>query len=619
MSNKKRLIAWLPVRRAKLIIWTVVSVLLLSNLGAIIDSIFHPDIPYFDVEHIIVGVPTALLLGVMFVFIIIYFERLQLAFDNLSQSEKDLRGSREKIDSLLQNTDQGIYGVDLLGTCTFINRAALDFLGYQEGECIGVNMHTLIHHSFADGTPYSQEDCPILHSMLTGNGCRLSDEVLWRKDGSFFHAEYSSYPLVESGEIRGSVVTFSDISERKQAEKVRLQYSTELEKRVEERTIELVLSNRVKDEFLAMMSHELRTPLTSVLGLSDVLLEGITGPLNEKQKESIQRIRFSGRHLLDVINDVLDLSKIQARKFEIRPVRVGVDEICKASLVFVQTLSSQKNISLVYTPPEANRALIADPQRLKQVLINLLNNAVKFTPQNGRVKLEVTPDAARKQIRFSVTDNGIGISPEDLLKLFQPFVQLDNKLSRQYPGTGLGLALVKHLVELQGGSVEVQSELGVGSCFAFILPWDLEQEIPRPAREVKNEPLKAGPLSLAKILIADDDKDTVLVLQDYLGIFGYQIVIAEDGRQVLPRVEELLPDIILMDIQMPYANGLDLTRRLRADPRFASIPIVALTAFAMPGDKERCLEAGMNDYLSKPVNLLELKNMIRGLVEPAAG
>jgi CheY-like chemotaxis protein len=255
---------------------------------------------------------------------------------------------------------------------------------------------------------------------------------------------------------------------------------------------------------------------------------------------------------------------------------------------------------------------VADPRRLKQVLINLLNNAVKFTPNNGKVKLEVTTDAQSKRMHFAVSDTGIGICAEDMPRLFQPFVQLDSKLSRIYAGTGLGLVLVKKMVEMQGGSVEVQSEFGVGSCFTFALPWEQKDEKLQP--ESENEGRSAPTATHAKVLIADDDKGTVMIIEGYLGEYGFQVFVAEDGRQVIPKVEEIMPDVILMDIQMPYGNGLDLTRRLRADPRFATIPIIALTAFAMQEDEERCLAAGMNEYMSKPVKLKDLKKLIERLL-----
>ena len=406
----------------------------------------------------------------------------------------------------------------------------------------------------------------------------------------------------------------TELARRKVEEETVRQLNATLEERVEERTIELVRANHIKDEFLAMISHELRTPLTSVLGFSETLLEGLRGPLNEKQEIAIKMIRSSGKHLLNIINDVLDISKIQSDNLSFSPQLFDVNEACKDSLIFVKQLAVQKSISVDYALLSMDRMLTADPQRLKQVLINLLNNAVKFTPRNGKVKLDVIPDRKARLMRFSVTDTGIGISAEDLAKLFKPFVQLDSKLSRQYEGTGLGLVLVKKMVEMQGGSVEVKSEPGVGSVFSFVLPWDPKEEPPLPVPAPKSETPKSDSPGRSRILIVDDDDVTVMLIKDYLEEFGYQVSVAENGRQCLPKVEEVSPDLILMDIQMPFANGLDLTRTLKADARYCAIPIIGLTAFAMQGDKESCLEAGMNAYLSKPVKLRDLKEMIGALV-----
>jgi signal transduction histidine kinase/ActR/RegA family two-component response regulator len=407
----------------------------------------------------------------------------------------------------------------------------------------------------------------------------------------------------------------------------RLQQSNiELERRVEERTaelsqinVELVHANRIKSEFLATMSHELRTPLNSVLGMSESLLEQIKGPINEKQEQYLKLIHSSGEHLLGLINDILEVSKIEAGKLELHPEFISVKEICESSLSFIKESAAKKSISVKFRNEEAIPSVHADPQRLKQILVNLLSNAVKFTPQRGKISLEVNLNPEKNRIRFSVKDNGIGIEHENISKLFTPFTQLDSSLSRQYEGTGLGLALVLKLTELHGGSVKVESEPGKGSRFTVILPWSEGQiqgrkTAPLTPMEALPEPVTAAKQPVT-ILLAEDNLSNVLTIQEYLSDHGYEVIVAHNGLEAIANAEKTLPNIILMDIQMPVMSGLEAIRRLRATPKFASVPIIALTALAMPGDRERCLETGADEYLSKPVSLKGLIETINLLLQ----
>jgi signal transduction histidine kinase/CheY-like chemotaxis protein len=424
------------------------------------------------------------------------------------------------------------------------------------------------------------------------------------------------------------IVSIIDITERKHAQTIISQYAVEMERRVEERTSELMRSNkeleyanRAKSEFLANRSHELRTPLNSILGFSETLLEKKRGSLNEKQEQYIGLIYSSGEHLLSLINDVLEVSKIEAGKLDVHPDLISIKEVCESSLNFVKTTAMKKSITLEYINEQFISTIRADPQRLKQILVNLLNNAVKFTPEKGKVLLEIHTNAERERIQFSVTDNGIGIAHEDLKKLFTPFTQLDSSLSRQYEGTGLGLVIVYKLTELHGGSVQVESEPGKGSCFTVILPWNENQstvkdqgtKTPIAAEAMSRPASNSGDQGV--ILLAEDNMANVLTIQEYLADQGYKVVVTHNGVEAIARAKEVSPKIILMDIQMPEMDGLEAIRRLRSTPQFASVPIIALTALAMPGDRERCLETGANEYMSKPISLKLLVNTIDGLLE----
>ncbi|MBE0669452.1 MAG: response regulator [Anaerolineales bacterium] len=410
--------------------------------------------------------------------------------------------------------------------------------------------------------------------------------------------------------------------------------NTELEERVAKRTeelnhtnAELEHANRAKDEFLANMSHELRTPLNSILGLSESLLEQRRGLLNENQQNSLQIIQSSGHHLLELINDILDLSKIEAGNFDYYPQSVDVNALCKASLFFVKSQAAKKSININYNNQSPGSTISADPRRLKQILVNLLANAVKFTPNNGHVTLQVSTDRDKELIQFSVIDTGVGIAAEDLKRLFTPFVQVDSSLNRQFEGTGLGLALVQKLTDLHGGSVQVESEVGKGSRFTINLHHiekpveqvDESQTVnpylsDKQTNEVDFQFEGKSPAPRRKILIAEDNETNVITIGENLESHGYEIQVAHDGLEAIAKAQETSPDIILMDIQMPLMNGLEAMRRLRAEPRFASTPIIAITALAMVGDRERCLEAGATEYLSKPVSLKALRQMIETLL-----
>ncbi|MCB0163343.1 MAG: GAF domain-containing protein [Anaerolineae bacterium] len=418
-----------------------------------------------------------------------------------------------------------------------------------------------------------------------------------------------------------------EITERKQAQEALEAERASLAYRIEARTSELQVANaelarasRLKDEFLASMSHELRTPLNAILGMAEVLQDQVYGPLTPKQMKTTQTIEHSGRHLLSLINDILDLSKIGAGKLSLNPHPVVIKNVCETSLQFVKQMAHTSQIKLVANYDDQAETLSADELRLKQILVNLLSNAVKFTPEGGRVGLEVNGDPANQVVTFTVWDTGIGISEEDLSKLFQPFVQLDSRLSRAYSGTGLGLSLVYRLTEMHGGSITVESEIGQGSRFTVSLPWQLSTD--KKAKLQPDNPIQNGysepnvfqrqlkPL----VLLAEDNEANIQMIFDYLTVTDHQVVVARNGFEATQQAREKRPDIILMDIQMPEMDGLEAIRQLRTDPCLATTPIIALTALAMPGDKERCLAAGATDYLSKPISLKQLINVINSQI-----
>lgn len=451
-----------------------------------------------------------------------------------------------------------------------------------------------------------------------------------------------------------------------------------LAQRVEERTTELRQANdelakasRLKDEFLASMSHELRTPLHAILSYAELLQEEIYGPLNERQLRSLYDLAEVGKHLLALINDLLDVSRIEADKLELEISEVKIGEICEASLRFIQQSASQKNLQIITSFDERLATMEADERRLKQILANLLNNAVKFTPAGAQIGLNVTLRERTGQVKFVVWDCGIGIEAENLQKIFQPFVQIDARLARNYPGAGLGLALVDRLTKLHGGTVSVASEPGKGSRFTVLLP--LHQAVaPLPSEEAKpllpleaqssNFAIMKVPVGLLAdqtnlvvkttieetklnghsanqaepalasytpipvtgqeqqpagallkqvkplLLVGEDNELNRKTLVDFLEFKGYAVVVAEDGQQAIDVAARHNPDLILIDVQMPVLDGLSAIREMRTQGN--AKPIIALTGLAMHGDEQRCLSAGATAYYSKPVRLNELVAVI---------
>jgi PAS domain S-box-containing protein len=391
------------------------------------------------------------------------------------QAEEQLRYQLQLSRSITDKSADSIFVSDDKGRATFINPEAAKTFGFAAEELLGQPLHEKIHHHYPDGRPFPREECVLAQIHATGKSVRNKEDVFFRKDGSAVIVECSNAPLEVNGQRVGAVLMARDVTDRKEADEALRRARESLEEKVDERTRELIEANvklrdldRLKSQFLANMSHELRTPLNAIIGFSELMHDGKAGgPVSAEQKEYLGDILNSATHLLQLINDVLDLSKVEAGRMEVLKSTVHIEEIISEVTQNVAPIMSVKELKLVRDVPPDLPPIVTDRRKLLQILLNLASNAVKFT---DRGEIRIRCQTAPSTIELSVSDTGLGIKPEELPLLFQPFSQIDGSLRKRHEGTGLGLYLSERLVTLLGGDLTVASEYGKGSTFTITLP-----------------------------------------------------------------------------------------------------------------------------------------------------
>jgi two-component system CheB/CheR fusion protein len=505
----------------------------------------------------------------------------------LVRARKEIAEREERIRLLLDSTAEAIYGIDLSGVCTFCNSACARLLGYDSpGALIGKQMHRLIHHTRADGTPYSPEQSPIFDSMRHRIGAHVDDEVIWRADGTPFPAEYWSHPIERDQEVIGAVVTFLDITERRQAEQ------------------DVLDGVRRREQFLAMLSHELRNPLAAILAATRVLESASWA--DDGCHEAGRVVARQANHMSRLLDDLLDVARITRGHIALRSELVDLRDAAHSAIEALNPFFADHSTTLDVDIAGEPLLVRGDAARLQQIQANLLSNASKYSPRGSHVRFELGRDGDQAVIR--VSDQGHGIAPDILPRIFDLFVQGDQSLARSEGGLGIGLTLLKSLVELHHGQVEARSEgLDRGSEFIVRLPL-----VTATGDEPQAPPARRP---VTSVVLVEDQDDARRMLQILLEAEGLRVFPAANGLEGVSLIERQRPDLALVDLGLPVMSGFELARRVRANPDLASTRLVALSGYGQDADIQAALDAGFDEHLTKPPDPGRLEALLTGGID----
>ena len=512
----------------------------------------------------------------------------------LKQREAQLADMAAQTELILGSAGEGILRVNRACTIVYANPAAAGLLGGEPGWLVGRSLREVMRLSHQNESRHVDNWCPAEQAMSANQVIRVDDEVFRRADGSSCPVEYTAAPVVESGEVTGAVVVFTDVTARKE-----LEHAAALRQAAE-------VANAAKSEFLSRMSHELRTPLNAILGFGQLLERS---DLDERQHRHVEYVIKGGRHLLRLIDEILEISRLESGTLpvSIEPVMIG--DAVNESLQMIEPLANERSISLTADLGVfASCYVRADLQRFKQILLNLLSNAVKYNHPHGAVS--VTAHSDGEMLALRVADTGPGIAAEYLPRVFSPFDRLGAE-SSGVEGTGLGLALSRRFAEAMGGSLDVTSPAASGAIFELRLARsDGQDGTEQRSRDVTSEPETPE----CRILYVEDNASNVRLLEEVLAGAGTEVTSVASGRLALDVAAGVRPDVIVLDLNLPDMSGEEVLKALRASPQTESTPVIILTADATSATRERMLDLGADSHLSKPIDVELLRSTLASAV-----